>query len=72
MSQPPSGPGRAQMMWLAIGIVAAELLAVGGLVLVFTSPGINVVAAIVSVFLVVVPILFGVAVRSELKARRKG
>lgn len=60
------------MIWLAIGIIAVELLGIGGLVLALSGGGGYAVAQIaVCAALIVVPILFGIALRSELKARKK-
>lgn len=60
------------MIGLAIGIIAMELLGVGGLVLALSGGGGYAAAQIVvCAALIIVPILFGIAVRSELKARKK-
>jgi hypothetical protein len=64
-------PGRKSMIWLGLGIVAVEALAVAGLVMALSGGGGDAVAQIaVCVALIIVPILFGIAVRSEIKGRR--
>jgi len=63
---------KSRMIWLAVGIIGVELLAVGGLVLALTGGGGYAVAQIaVCIALIVVPILFGIALRSEVTSRKK-
>ncbi|MDP3491857.1 MAG: hypothetical protein Q8R82_01995 [Hyphomonadaceae bacterium] len=60
------------MIWIVLGLIAVEIVGVLGLVIVLNG-GLEQLAPIaVCVALIVVPILFGVALRSELKVRRKG
>ncbi len=60
------------MIWIALGLVAVEIVGVVGLIVVLNG-GLEQFAPIaVCVALIVVPILFGIALRSELKGRRKG
>jgi hypothetical protein len=60
------------MIWLAIVIIAMELLGIGGFVLALSGGGGYATAQVaVCAALIVVPILFGVALRSELKAKKK-
>ena len=56
-----------RMMWMVIGLVAIEILGVVGLVAVLDG-GLNQIAPVaVCIALIVVPILFGIALRSELR-----
>ena len=56
-----------RMKWLVIGLVAIEILGVAGLVAVLNG-GVNQIAPIaVCLALVVVPVLFGIALHSELR-----
>lgn len=60
------------MIGLAIGIIVMELLGVGGLIMALRGGGGYAAAqAAVCAALIIVPILFGIALRSELKARKK-
>ena len=61
---------RGRLIWLAVGIIAVELLGVAGLVLAFTGGIENYTVIAVCGALIVVPILFGIALRSEIKRRR--
>ena len=57
------------MIWLALGLIAVEAVGIAGLVVVL-SGGLEQFALIaVCVALIVVPILFGIALRSEIKGR---
>ena len=63
---------RSGMIWLAVCIIGVELLAIGGIVLALTNGGGYAVAQIaVCTALIVVPVLFAIALRSELKAKKK-
>lgn len=65
-------PGAAKMIWIAIGMIAVEMIGVGGIVLALAGGGGYAAAQIaVCAALIIVPILFGIAIRSELKARKK-
>lgn len=57
------------MIWLVVGLLAVELVGIAGLITVLNG-GLDQFALIaVCVALVVVPILFGIALRSELRGK---
>jgi hypothetical protein len=57
------------MVWLALGLLAVELVGIAGLVTVL-SGGLEQFSLIaICVALIVVPILFGIALRSELRGK---
>lgn len=59
------------MKWLVAGLVAVEILGIVGIVTVLNG-GLQQLAPIaVCIALIVVPILFGIALRSELQRPRK-
>ena len=59
------------MIWAVLGLIAVEIVGVVGLIIVLNG-GLEQVALIaVCVALIVVPILFGIALRSELRGPRK-
>jgi len=64
-------PGSQRTVWLILGLLAVEIVGIAGLIVVL-SGGLEQFALIaVCAALIVVPILFGVALRSELKGPRK-
>jgi hypothetical protein len=59
------------MIWLLVGLLAVEIVGIAGLIIVL-SGGLEEFALIaVCAALIVVPILFGVALRSEMRGPRK-
>lgn len=59
------------MIWAVLGLIAVEILGIVGLVIVLNG-GLEQFALIaVCIALIVVPILFGIALRSELRGPRK-
>lgn len=69
--EPPQKSASRRMIWLILGLLAVEIVGIAGLVIVL-SGGLQQFALIaVCAALIVVPILFGVALRSELKGPRK-
>lgn len=58
------------MIWLVLGLLAVEAVGIAGLVIVLSGGLENFAPAVVCVALIVVPILFGIALRSEIKGRR--
>jgi uncharacterized membrane protein len=68
---PSNPPDKGVMIWLAIGLIAVEVVGVAGLAIVL-SGGLEQFALIAAcVALVVVTILFGIALRLELRRPRK-
>jgi hypothetical protein len=59
------------MIWLLVGLLAVEIVGIAGLIIVL-SGGLEEFALVaVCAALIVVPILFGVALRSEMRGPRK-
>lgn len=58
------------MIWLALGLLAVEILGVVGLVIVLNGGIEHFAPVAVCAALIVVPILFGIALWSEYKARK--
>ena len=62
-------PGSHRAIWLVVGLLAVEIVGVAGLIIVLNG-GLEQFALIaVCAALIVVPILFGIALRSEFKGK---
>jgi hypothetical protein len=66
-----AGGGGRGVIWAVLGLIAVEIIGVVGLVIVLNG-GLEQFALIaVCLALIVVPIVLGIAMRSELRGRRK-
>lgn len=61
--------GRHFAIWLAVGLIAVEIVGIAGLIIVLSGELEQVAPIAVCAALIVVPILFGIALRSEFKGQ---